>query len=58
MNNELNIGILNGWIDSLKEIMAEWNGDESGTKEDRAHTAEEALKLVEELKEKFEALPY
>mgnify|MGYP001607987940 CR=1 FL=1 len=47
-------------LDSLKseleDIAGEWNGDESGLQEDRAHASLEAVEKIEELKTLLEEL--
>jgi len=52
--NELN----KGWLDILtllkveaEKISGEWNGDESGREEDRAHCADEIANAVYDLQE-------
>jgi hypothetical protein len=41
---------------TLKDIQGEWNGDEPGELEDRAHIAREANELIDELIKKLELL--
>lgn len=40
----------------LEEISGEWNGDESGLQEDRAHASQEAIEKIKELKELLDEL--
>ena len=56
--NPLNIGILDGWFDAMENISGEWNGDDPGIKEERAHTAEEAQTLIKKLKALFVELNF
>lgn len=37
--------------DELSEITGEWNGEDSGYKEDNAHIAEDSIEKVDELLE-------
>ena len=37
--------------EALEEIAGEWNGDESGLQEDRAHASQEAIEKIKELEE-------
>ena len=41
--------------DAIK-VSGEWNGDEPGSLEDRAHCADEIVKKAEELRELIESL--
>jgi len=40
----------------LEGISGNWNGDESGTAEDRAHAADEAIEKINELEALLEEL--
>lgn len=42
--------------ETLEEIAGQWNGDESGSQEDMAHAANDAIEKIQELKELLEEL--
>lgn len=47
---ELQISGLNDVIEWAEAITGEWNGDESGSQEDRAHCANEIIEKLNEVK--------
>lgn len=47
---ELQISGLNDVIDWAEAITGEWNGDESGSEEDRTHCADEIIEKLNEVK--------
>lgn len=48
---ELQISGLNDVIEWAEAIQGEWNGDESGSEEDRAHCADEIIEKLNQVKE-------
>jgi hypothetical protein len=48
---ELEISNINDTIEWAEAISGEWNGDESGSQEDRAHCANEIIEKLNEVKE-------
>jgi len=49
-------GLLKNLKETLNEIAGEWDGDESGIKEDRCHASSEGLELIEKLEAILEEL--
>ena len=58
MNNELNIGIIRGWIKMLEQISSEWDGTKPGVKENRAKAASDAISRLDELEGLFNELEF
>lgn len=48
---EFQISYLNDVAEWAEAIAGEWNGDESGSQEDRAHCAQDIIEKINEIKE-------
>lgn len=48
---ELEISNINDTIEWAEAISGEWNGDEAGSQEDRAHCANEIIEKLNEVKD-------
>jgi len=48
--------LLDAMILELEDIASQWNGDDAGIQEDRAHNATDAIDKIKELEELLETL--